>query len=148
MLSAVNGFAMEIKEWHFQTSLYTHHWTYNPEHNNTQKLINFEFETTKKWSYGFASFDNSFGQPSQYVYAGYYWDLFGTDWVYVKMTGGLLHGYKDPYENKIPFNGLGIAPAIVPAFGVRYKRVFAEMQILGSAALTWTAGFSFGQKKD
>lgn len=147
MSSAITGFAMEIQEWRFQTSLYTHHWSEDPDHNNTQKLIDFEFETTKKWSYGFAWFDNSFGQPSQYLYAGYYWDLFGTEWAYVKVTGGLLHGYKEPFEDKIPFNGLGIAPAIVPSIGVRYKRVFTELQILGGAATTRTAGFSFGGKK-
>jgi hypothetical protein len=147
MTSAITGLAMEIEEWRFRTSLFTQHWSENPNHNDTQKLINFDFVTTKNWIYGFAAFDNSFGQPSQYVYAGYSWDLFGTDWAYVQVSGGLLHGYKEPYEDKIPFNSLGIAPAIVPSFGVRYKRVFSEIQILGGAAVTWTAGFSFGGKK-
>ena len=146
-IGASSSFAMEIQEWRFQTSLYTHHWSADPDHNNTQKLIDIEFETTKKWIYGFAWFDNSFGQASQYVYAGYSWDLFGADWAYVKLTGGLLHGYKEPYEDKIPLNGLGVAPIILPAIGLRYKRVFSELQIAGGAAVTWTAGFSFGGKK-
>ncbi|MCP4047628.1 MAG: hypothetical protein GY732_16775, partial [Gammaproteobacteria bacterium] len=64
------------------------------------------------------------------------------------LSGGLLHGYKEPYEDKIPLNDLGIAPAIVPAFGFRYKRVFTQIQILGTAAVTVTAGFSFGHKSD
>lgn len=147
LVGATSSFAMDIKEWKFQTSLYTRHWSPNDDHNNNIRLINFEFETTRKWLYGFAWFDNSFDQPSQYVYAGYHWDIFDTDWAYVKLTGGLLHGYKDEYKDKIPFNGLGVAPAIVPAFGVRYKRVFSELQILGGAAITLTAGFTFGQKK-
>jgi len=142
-----SSFAMEIKEWSFQTSLYTKHWSEDEDHVNNSKLIDFQFETTKKWLYGFAWFDNSFGQPSQYLYAGYYWDVFNTGWAYVKLTGGLLHGYKDEYQDKIPFNNLGVAPAIVPAIGVRYKRVFGELQILGGAAITVTAGFTFGKKK-
>ena len=148
LLATGNVFAAEIKEWRFQTSLYTKHWDPEPDHVNHQKLLGIELETTRKWIYGFGWFDNSFGQPSQYLYAGYSWNLFRTDWFYFKLTGGLLHGYKDPYEDKIPLNGLGIAPVIVPSFGVRYKRVFAEAQILGTAALTITAGFSFGHKSD
>lgn len=140
--------AMEIAEWRFQTSLYTKHWSPDPEHVNDQKLLNIEFETTTRWIYGFAHFDNSFGQPSQYLYAGYSWPLFGTDWSYFKLTGGILHGYKEPYEDKIPLNDLGFAPAIIPTIGLRYKRVFTELQIAGTAAITVTAGFSFGRKAD
>jgi hypothetical protein len=148
LFAAGNASAMEIAEWRFQTSLYTYHWSYDPDHVSNSKLLDIEFETTNKWIFGFGYFDNSFGQPSQYLYAGYSWPLFKSDWAYIKLTGGVLHGYKDPYADKIPLNGLGVAPAIVPAIGVKYKRVFGEMQILGTAALTWTVGFNFGHKSD
>ena len=148
LIAMSNASAFEIKEWRFQTSLYTIHTDPEPDHVNNSKLLNIEFETTTKWIYGFAHFDNSFGQPSQYLYAGYSWKLYGKDWAYFKLTGGLLHGYKEPYEDKIPLNELGVAPAIVPAFGLKYKRVFTEVQILGLAAVTVTAGFSFGHKSD
>ncbi len=139
--------AFEIEEWRVQTSLYTKHWSNNPEHVNNTQLIGIEFVTPKKWIGGFAYFQNSFGQPSEYLYVGYSWDLFHKDWFYFKLTAGLLHGYKDEFKDKIPFNGLGIAPAAVPSFGVRYKRGFAELQILGGAAITITAGLSFGGNK-
>jgi len=148
LMAAGNANALEIKEWRFSTSLYTKHWDPDPEHVNNSNLLGIEFETTNRWIYGFAYFDNSFGQPSQYLFAGYSWPLFSKDWAYFKLTGGLLHGYKEPYEDKIPLNNLGIAPAIVPAFGLRYKRVYTELQILGTAAITVTAGFSFGRKSD
>ncbi|MCW8924633.1 MAG: sn-glycerol-3-phosphate transporter [Xanthomonadales bacterium] len=148
LLSTGNATAMEISEWRFQTSLYTKHWSPDSEHVNDQKLINLEFETTDRWIYGVAFFDNSFGQPSQYLYAGYSWPIYGTDWAYFKLTGGILHGYKDPYEDKIPLNSLGFAPAIIPTLGLRYKRVFTELQIAGTAAITVTAGFSFGHQSD
>ena len=148
LIAVGNANAMEIAEWRFQTSLYTHHWSSDPEHVSNSKLLNIEFMTTTNWIYGFAWFDNSFGQPSQYLYAGYSWRLFKTDWAYFKLTGGFLHGYKEPYDEKIPLNGLGVAPAILPTFGLRYKRVFTELQILGVAAVTVTAGFTFGHKSD
>lgn len=148
LLVSTTASAMEIAEWRFRTSLYTKHWSPDPDHVNNQKLINIEFETTTRWIYGFAHFDNSFGQPSQYLYSGYSWPLFGKDWAYFVLTGGILHGYKEPYEDKIPLNNLGFAPAIVPTFGLKYKRVFTELQILGTAAVTVTAGFSFGHKSD
>ena len=140
--------AFEIIEWRFQTSLYTKHWDPEPEHNNTQKLINFEFDEASGWLFGFAQFDNSFGQSSQYLYAGRTWPILKKDWAYFKLTGGLLHGYKEPYEDKIPLNGLGVAPAIIPTLGVKYKRVHTEIQFLGVSAITITAGFSFGHKSD
>lgn len=148
LLAAGNANAMDIAEWRFQTSIYTHHWSSDPDHVSNSKLLGIEFETTNRWIGGFAYFDNSFGQPSQYLYAGYAWPLFKSEWAYFKLTGGFLHGYKDPYEDKIPLNGLGVAPAIVPAFGFKYKRVLTEVQILGTAALTWTVGFNFGHKSD
>ena len=148
LIAAGNASALEIIEWRFQTSLYTKHWSPDPAHVNNSKLLNLEFETSSRWLYGFAYFDNSFGQPSQYLYAGYSWPLFSTNWAYFKLTGGLLHGYKEPYDEKIPLNDLGIAPAIIPTFGLKYKRVLTELQILGNSAITVTAGFNFGHKSD
>jgi hypothetical protein len=148
LVFAGNAKAMEIAEWHLRTSLYTKHWSPDPDHVNDQKLINIEFQTTTRWIYGFAYFDNSFGQPSQYLYGGYVWPLFGKDWAYFSLTGGILHGYKEPYEDKVPLNQLGFSPAIIPTFGLKYKRLFTEVQIAGTAAITVTAGFSFGHKSD
>ena len=148
MVVSANAVAFEIVEWRFQTSLYTKHWDPDPEHVNNSKLLNIEIETTTRWIYGFAHFDNSFGQPSQYLYAGYSWPLLGKDWTYFKLTGGFLYGYKGDFEDKIPLNGLGVAPAIIPTFGLKYKRAFTELQILGNSAITVTAGFSFGSKSD
>jgi len=140
--------AFEITEWRLRTSVYTKHWDPDPEHNNHPHSLNFEFKEASGWIYGVSFFDNSYDQFSQYVYAGREWSIFNRDWAYWKLTGGLLHGYKEPYEDKIPLNGLGIAPAIVPTVGLKYKRVHTEIQILGAAAITVTVGFSFGHKSD
>ena len=133
----------DIQEWRFQTSLYTKHWDPDPEHDNSQNLIGVEVLFHNDWIAGAAVFDNSFGQTSEFVFMGKSWPIFSSKLWYFKLTGGLLHGYKEPYDEKIPLNDLGVAPAIVPAIGFRYKRVFVETNILGNAAVTITAGFAF-----
>jgi hypothetical protein len=94
---------------------------------------------------GFAAFDNSFGQFSQYAYVGQEWDLgrwAGGTW-YVNATLGLLHGYKEPYEDKIPFNQYGIAPVIIPNLGWRYGRFAIVASVLGANGFLFAASWNF-----
>ena len=125
------------------TSLYTRHFDPEPEHVNDQKMLGFEIDTDTEWLWGFAMFDNSFGQDSQYLYLGQKWRAFDSDHWYYKVTGGLLHGYREPYEDKIPLNDLGIAPAIIPGLGYRSKSFFAEYAQLGLSAGLITVGIKF-----
>jgi len=133
----------KISGWNIQTSLYTKHWDPEPDHTDHQKLIGPELVFENNYLVGLAIFKNSFDQSSQFLYIGKTWRLFRSDYFYFKLVGGLLHGYKEPYEDKIPFNGLGVAPAILPSFGFRYKRVMLEAQIAGTAAITITGGLRF-----
>lgn len=133
----------DIDRWTVYTSVYTKHFDPDPDHVNNQKMLGLEMHMTNKWIIGFAAFDNSFGQNSQYLYAGYQWQLFKSKYWYFKFTGGLLHGYKEPYEDKIPLNGLGIAPVVVPSLGFRYKYFVSEVHLGGLAAATITVGITF-----
>lgn len=133
----------EIESWSVQASIYTYHFDPEPDHVNNQNLLGIEAHFENRWIAGVAVFDNSFGQNSQLVYMGKSWRLFQSRYWYFKLTGGLLHGYKEPYEDKIPLNGLGIAPAIVPALGFKYKYFVAEAQLGGLAVLVLTAGVRF-----
>jgi hypothetical protein len=132
-----------ITEWRLQTSLYTKHWDPDPEHNNHQKLIGIEAGFANRWRLGAAIFENSFYQNSQLLYAGKEWNFPGSKNAYFKLMGGLLHGYKDEYKNKIPFNNLGIAPVILPAIGYRFHGFNIEADFAGLAAVTILAGYSF-----
>ena len=132
-----------IDRWTVYTSVYTKHFDPDPDHVNNQKALGLEMHMTNKWIIGFVAFDNSFGQNSQYLYAGYQWQLFQSRYWYFKLTGGLLHGYKEPYEDKIPLNGLGVAPAILPSLGFRYKYFISEIHLAGLAAATITVGITF-----
>jgi len=141
--SGDQGGGWRFDQWYLFTSLYTHHFHSDPDHVDKQKMIGLELDLENNWLFGFASFDNSFGQRSEYLYGGYKWDLFRSDYWYFKLTGGLLHGYKEPYENKIPFNGLGIAPAIVPTLGFQWKHAVVEANLGGLAVINVTAGIAF-----
>jgi hypothetical protein len=147
LFSSSEAQALDIEKWRIQTSLYTHHFDDDPEHVDHTNLINVEAWRSDDWHAGFAWFDNSFGQPSQYLYVGKSWDLGQSGHWYGRVTGGLLHGYKEPYEDKIPLNGLGIAPAIVPAIGFQHRWFFAEAQLGGLAVMMFTAGVQFGHGK-
>ena len=128
-----------------------YHFEPSEEHVNANHLVAVEL-LTSRWTYwgaeralaGLALFDNSFGQFSQYVYVGLEWDLArvaGGD-VYVNATFGLLHGYKEPYEDKIPLNNLGIAPVIIPTMGWKYGRFALSVSLLGGngflGSIAWT----------
>ena len=150
-LAEANGnsiFSIWTTDWNFEqafvySSLYTKHYDPDPDHVNNQNMLGFEGETKDKRVMGLAVFDNSFGQESQYLYVGKKWRQFHSDNWYFKLTGGLLNGYEEPYEDKIPLNGLGVAPAIIPTLGYKQKNFVAEFNQLGLAAGMITVGFTF-----
>lgn len=115
------------------------HWSNNPEHKHVY-LLGIERAQADGYIWGFSAFSNSFGQPSAYAYYGYRWDdLFGYPKVYAKLTGGIIYGYKYPYENKIPFNHDGVGLGVIPAIGYRFTpRDAVQVEMLGTAGLMFT----------
>lgn len=132
-----------IESWFVHTSLYTRHFDPEPDHVNDQNLLAIEAGFTNGWIGGLAVFDNSFGQDTQFLYAARRWPLFHSDHWYAKLMGGLMHGYEEPYEDKIPFNGLGVAPAILPGLGYRNGLFMGELHLGGLAVVTLTVGLRF-----
>lgn len=127
--------------WYFQTSYYTRHFHEDPAHNNHQHLLNLERWGVSGYGFGVALFDNSFGQPSQYVYGGRLWrPLDGAPLVYFKLTAGLLNGYKGEYQDKVPYNHGGISPAILPAIGLSGRRFATEVVLFGNSGAMFTVG--------
>lgn len=142
------GDSINLDNVYIYTSLYNQHFSPDPEHNDDQNMLGIEFRMTNKWLYGFSLFDNSFGQGSELLYAGYIWklsepDMFRSGRHYLKLIGGLLHGYKGKYKDKIPFNGLGVAPAILPGYGYQYKNYTVEATLGGVSIILFTVGYAF-----
>jgi hypothetical protein len=127
-----------------QTSIWTLHFSPDEDHSNNQRLLNVELDKASGWAFGIAAFRNSFDQPSQYLYAGYIWDVPKTrDLAYFKLTGGLLHGYKGEHQDAVPYNSRGVSPAILPIIGIKYKRVQSELTLFGTAGMMFSVGVNF-----
>lgn len=130
--------------WYFQTSIYTVHFRTSDERNNNQWLLNLERQSPANWLVGGAFFQNSFDQPSQYLYFGKLWrPLDGFPAMHVKLSGGLLHGYKGEHKNSIPFNDYEVAPVILPAIGFSGRRFATELVLYGINGVVWTVGAYF-----
>ena len=133
---------------YFQTSVATSHFRSDPSHDNTQQLIYGEWRLNEywlrgQWLVGAAAFDNSFGQSSQFVFGGLLWrPVEAHQQFYVKVAAGVLHGYKNEFKDRIPYNRGGWAPGLVPAVGYCYTRFCGEMILYGSAGLLWTFGMT------
>lgn len=134
----------ESRYYYFQTSVATTHFDPKPYHNNNTALINLERRSGTGLIMGGAYFQNSFDQPSQFVYVGKLYYLPRTrETVYAKVAGGLLHGYKGEYQDQIPFNKYGVAPAILPALGFQTRTLGGEIVVFGTAGAMVTLGFKF-----
>jgi hypothetical protein len=128
--------------WLVQTSVYTWHFSPSPDHNNRQDLLGLERNEASGLLYGGATFRNSFAQRSFYGYVGKRFDSRRYPF-YLKVTGGLLKGYKGRYRDKIPLNRFGIAPVIIPGVGVQLGAVSAEAVLLGASAAMLNVGLRF-----
>lgn len=129
-----------------QTSLYTDHFSSDPEHTNQQKLASVELHNPQRWLAGAAWFKNSFDQPTWYWYIGRefpFWQPTENLTFRAKLTGGLLRGYQDEYRDKIPLNRHEIAPAALPSLGVQWERFESDLIVFGTAGLMVTAGVRF-----
>lgn len=126
---------------YFETSVYTRHFSYDPDHNDRQNLILLEYNVTENWLVGASAFDNSFGQSSQFVYGGYRFRPFDNlQPLYFKVAAGILHGYRGEFQDKIPLNSSGFAPAIVPSVGYCINRYCSEFVLFGTAGFLITVG--------
>jgi hypothetical protein len=95
---------------------------------------------------GVSVFDNSYGQFSQSVYAGLEWNwrrVFGGR-LFGSLSLGLVHGYKEPYEDKLPLNNaLGVGLTLVPAIGWERGALGLAASLAGSAvAVRVSVGFA------
>lgn len=126
-----------------QLGAYTHYED-SEDHQGPPLFSSLELVQPSGWLYGLSLFNNSFGQFSQYLYLGKTFSLSKLyEPLHFKLSAGVIHGYKGEFEDKIPLNGLGIAPAIIPAIGVKRGRFGADLVLLASEALLITVGYDF-----
>jgi len=126
------------------TSPYTYHFSEDPNHKYVY-MIGLERQRSDGFTVGGTFFRNSFGQPSTYLYIGQRFDrLGGVERAFAQITGGLLYGYKDPYQNKVPFNHRGYSPGLVPSIGWQFTRTYsAQIDVLGNSAVMFQFSAEF-----
>jgi len=119
------------------------HYGTSSDYKGHSWLVGAEYLWPNRWLAGFSYFNNSFDQKCQYIYGGYSWVLHGDEsrYWYLKLTGGAVIGYREPFENKIPFNNNGVAPGIIPGLGYQYDRFNVQLNVLGNAGLMVTVGY-------
>lgn len=120
-----------------QMSSFTYHYTYDEAHRNVL-MVGVERERANGKLDGIAAFSNSFGQPCLYLFPwGNVWHgVAGVDALSVKWTAGLLYGYVEPYENKVPMNYNGFSPGAVLSVAYEFTPGWsAQINMLGTAAL-------------
>lgn len=147
-LALLSPFTLQAEEehWYNFDHLYLQGGTYvhfqsSDDHAGTNLFGSLEAVKANDWLYGLALFDNSFGQFSQYLYGGKSWHFHGKwEGFHAKLTAGIIHGYKEPYEDKIPFNNSGFAPGLIPGVGYKKGRFGVDMILLGNSAMLFTLG--------
>ncbi len=138
--------APELDHVLLQTSLYTHHFDSQPDHHNRQELIGLELHNPQRWLAGAARFLTSFDQEAIYLYAGRefpFWEPTDSITVRAKLTAGLLHGYRGEYQDNIPFNRYGTAPAALPSVGLQWGRFETDLIVFGTAGAMIMGGIRF-----
>ena len=141
---AVEGAPEPTHRGEISFSPYTHHWSRSPEHKHVV-LVSLDEQLPGNRLCGVSLFSNSFGQPSVYVYAGQQFNgVLGVPRLFVKLTAGILYGYVQPYEDKVPLNHNGFSPAIIPAIGYQFTpHDSVQLKVLGNAGLMFSYGHRF-----
>ena len=128
--------------WRLAVAPWSVHFRPSDEHE-TAYAVAIERQRPDQWMGGFSLFSNSFGQPSAYLYAGRRWPaLFGQPRLFAQLSGGLMYGYVDQYEDKVPFNNNGFSPGAVATLGWNLTpKVDFAVHLLGDAALMFQVSF-------
>ena len=87
---------------------------------------------------GAAFFNNSFGQNSVYLYpwGQSYPNFWGYEKLTAKWSAGLIYGYVEPWEHKVPLNHNGFSPGFVPALSWKLGSGYeAQVSFPGGAGL-------------
>ena len=119
-----------------QFSPYTHHYTFDAEHKDVV-MIGVEREYPNAKLDGITLFRNSFGQESIYIYpwGGVYRSIGGFRPLSFKWTAGLIYGYVDSFQNKVPLNYKGFSPGLIFGLAYEFKPGWSvQVNLLGVAA--------------
>ncbi len=123
--------------WYLTVSPYTKHYYPKPIHSYVW-LVGIERHDSDNSFMGAAFFNNSFGQDSVYLYpwGQSYPNFWGYEKLTAKWSAGLIYGYVEPWEQKVPLNHNGFSPGFVPALSWKLGSGYeAQVSFPGGAGL-------------
>lgn len=128
---------------HFNSDNEREEWWKSGNHNKEPIILSYDHFYSDSNFFGLALFNNSFGQFSQYIYKGHQYES-RFDNIYYELTYGILHGYKDEYQDRIPINtddgfGIGVIPSIIYT---KDKIHYFGISLMGNSGLI----FSYSKK--
>ena len=120
------------------------HFTSREEHRGPPIVIAAERFRPNGNYYGLALFNNSFNQFSQFLYVGreFPWRRVHENFRF-KLSFGVVHGYRDEFEDELPLNYKGYSPGLVPSIGFQHKRVGFDLAVLANAGVLLSVGYEF-----
>lgn len=130
---------------HYSNAKQEHDWEPEKQKHSYVWLLQAEKSLEGRSLAGLAVFSNSFGQPTQYAYYGWRFQPFDAlPGLYTKLTGGLIHGYKYPYDKKIPLNNRnGWGLTAIPALGYQITPEWStQLNVLGSAGVMFQINYT------
>jgi hypothetical protein len=132
----------DLSGWELRLIPYAYHFHPDPAHKDVYG-VGLDKVDAHGWLAGGMAFSNSFGQPCVYVYGGRkYVEPFGWERIYWSWTAGIIYGYKEPYEHKVPLNKNGFSPGFIPAIGYQITpTISTELALLGTAGVTFNMTF-------
>lgn len=123
--------------WRLAVSPWSLHFSASEEHKPVLALA-LEWQRHDAWLWGGSFFTNSFGQPSAYLYLGQRMGhvLDVEPRLFVQWSAGMMYGYRDPYQHKVPFNSNGFSPGLLLSLGWAFdERSSVQINLLGTAGL-------------
>jgi hypothetical protein len=120
------------------------HFSSREEHDGPPVLVAVERSRPSNYYYGLALFNNSFNQFSQFLYFGreFPWQRVHENFRF-RLSFGLVHGYRDEFEDELPLNYKGFSLGLVPSIGFRRNRVGFDLALLANAGLMLSVGYEF-----
>ena len=130
--------------WRALVSPFSLHFRHNPQHAYVW-AVGIERQRPDDWLAGASFFNNSFGQPSAYLYVGRrYPGLLGQPQLFAQWSAGLLHGYRGEFRNKVPLNYKGFSPGALVSLGWQFDpHHSATLHLLGDAGLMVQLSYDF-----
>ncbi len=130
--------------WYLQGGFYIHY-SDDEDYEGPPLFAGVEYVQSDKWRYGFAMFQNSFGQFSQYGYAARLWRPLAEHPEYhFKLTFGVIQGYRGERHDTLPIRwGDSWGIGAIPTLGYRKDRIGFDIAFLKASAAMFLVGYHF-----